>query len=94
MAADDPRHAWSAENQVAIQARAQAEASKKTEVLSKAKEYLEKVNKVGFELLVGSVCWNVLNLPLGQVPGVVALSCSLLQLLWHAATSALCSCGH
>lgn len=45
MAADDPRHAWSAENQVAIQARARAEASKKTEVLSKAKEYLEKVNK-------------------------------------------------
>lgn len=47
MAADDPRHAWSAENQVAIQARAQAEASKKMEVLSKAKSYLEKVNKVG-----------------------------------------------
>jgi hypothetical protein len=45
--ADDPRHAWAAQNNVALQQRAQAEASKKVEVLSKAKEYLEKVNKVG-----------------------------------------------
>lgn len=57
MAADDPRHAWSAENQVAIQARAQAEASKKVEMLAKAKEYLEKVNKVGVGF--GGVCVNV-----------------------------------
>lgn len=47
MEADDPRHAWAAQNNVALQQRAQAEASKKVEVLAKAKEYLEKVNKVG-----------------------------------------------
>ncbi len=46
MEADDPRIAWSTQNRVALQQRAQAEASKKVEVLAKAKEYLEKVNKV------------------------------------------------
>jgi hypothetical protein len=46
MEADDPRHAWAAQNQVALQQRAQAEASKKVEALAKAKEHLEKVNKV------------------------------------------------
>lgn len=51
LAADDPRIAWQAQNNVAIQQRAQAEASKKVEVLAKAKEYLEKVNKV--RLMVG-----------------------------------------
>lgn len=47
MEADDPRHAWAAQNNVQLQQRAQAEAAKKVEVLSKAKEYLDKVNKVG-----------------------------------------------
>jgi hypothetical protein len=47
MEADDPRHAWAAQNNAALQQRAQAEASKKVEMLAKAKEYLEKVNKVG-----------------------------------------------
>lgn len=46
MAADDPRIAWAAQNSVTLQQRAQAEAAKKVEVLAKAKEYLEKVNKV------------------------------------------------
>ncbi len=46
MEADDPRIAWSTQNRVTLQQRAQAEASKKVEVLAKAKEYLEKVNKV------------------------------------------------
>jgi hypothetical protein len=45
MDADDPRIAWATQNRVALQQRAQAEASKKVEVLAKAKEHLEKVNK-------------------------------------------------
>lgn len=63
MEADDPRHAWAAQNQAALQQRAQAEASKKVEVLAKAKEHLEKVNKVPWQtpssplqILVHPVC--------------------------------------
>lgn len=67
MEADDPRHAWAAQNQVAIQQRAQAEASKKVEVLAKAKEHLEKVNKVCTGIYVAPLvylmpktdCWLV-----------------------------------
>ena len=45
--ADDPRRAWEARNKVALQEREQAEAAKKVELLSTAKEYLDKVYKVG-----------------------------------------------
>jgi len=45
MEADDPRIAWAAQNRVALQQRAQAEAAKKVDVLAAAKEYLDKVNK-------------------------------------------------
>jgi hypothetical protein len=45
--ADDPRVAWAAQNHAALQQREQAEASKKVELLSAAKEYLDKVYKVG-----------------------------------------------
>jgi hypothetical protein len=44
--ADDPRVAWDAQNRAALQQREQAEAAKKVELLSAAKEYLDKVYKV------------------------------------------------
>lgn len=65
MEADDPRIAWATQNRVALQQRAQAEASKKVEVLAKAKEHLEKVNKVSSEYLtvacfqVAPVCGSI-----------------------------------
>ncbi|KAF6252350.1 hypothetical protein COO60DRAFT_538325 [Scenedesmus sp. NREL 46B-D3] len=43
--ADDPRTAWAAQNHAALQQREQAEAAKKVELLSAAKEYLDKVYK-------------------------------------------------
>jgi hypothetical protein len=46
MEADDPRVAWAAQNCAALQQREQAEAAKKVELLSAAKEYLDKVYKV------------------------------------------------
>lgn len=46
--ADDPRVAWAAQNAAALQQREADEAAKKVELLAAAKEYLEKVNKVGF----------------------------------------------
>lgn len=45
--ADDPRRVWEERNRVALREREQAEASKKVELLSKAKEHLDKVYKVG-----------------------------------------------
>jgi hypothetical protein len=47
--ADDPRVAWAAQNRAALQQREQAEAAKKVELLSAAKEYLDKVYKVRLE---------------------------------------------
>jgi hypothetical protein len=44
--ADDPRVVWAAQNQAALQQREQAEAARKVELLSAAKEYLDKVYKV------------------------------------------------
>ena len=44
--ADDPRRVWEERNRKALRDREQSEAAKKVEVLSKAKEYLEKIYKV------------------------------------------------
>jgi hypothetical protein len=41
--ADDPRRAWEERNRAALREREQAEASKKVELLSTAKAYLDKV---------------------------------------------------
>lgn len=43
--ADDPRRVWEERNRKVLQEREQAEANKKVELLSAAKEYLEKVYK-------------------------------------------------
>eukprot|EP00775_Hariotina_reticulata_P009345 gene9345-9508_t len=45
MEADDPRVAWATQNRVVLQEREQAEAAKKVELLSAAKEHLDKVKK-------------------------------------------------
>lgn len=61
MEVGDPRIAWAEQNRVTLQQRAQAEASKKVEVLAAAKEHLEKVNKVCLCVFLCAHCLTCLQ---------------------------------